>query len=272
MKTSLTFAGLLALSITPSHAALVYAMHFENQDTGSLDVDDTVNTSSASGHTGSATVVGDGSSIDSVGVVNTAFCGPVDMGQVLNVADDSYLNSGVDLGPSGGAASLGIDSQSPYTMAAWVNQPVPTGDGFWFGTLAGNALHLGTRGTGYHSGHWNDDVSGLGTAVNNAWTYVVFTNDAAGTQEVFVDGVSVGSGAGNNGNFRNFDNFFTIGGTRDDGNSDFVGQIAGLRIYDEVLSANQQKSIAGLVAIPEPSRPMLIASAFVGLMLRRRRR
>lgn len=244
-------------------AALVYDLNFEGDTLGALAAGDTLG--------GGGAIVGAGSSIADAGFVST-FCGTIEMGQVLDVADDSWFNTMVDFDSMLG--STGSSTTTPYTMAAWLNFPsVGGGDRMVFGSGPGGGqrLHLGTRNDNYHSGHWGDDLQNLGTPSSTigTWSYVVWTNDGSGTQEIFVDGVSQGSGAGGT-PARTFGDL-VIGGTRNDTGRDYIGQIGGIQVHSGVLSPAQQKSIALSVAVPEPSRAILLVIALAGLALRRRR-
>ena len=239
------------------NAAMVYQAGFGSDPVGALNSGDL-----ASG----ATVVGTGSSIVNVGTVPT-FCGPVNMGQAIDLEDNSWLDTNVHL-----ENDLGIDANTDYTMVAWINFPSLGGDRFVFGAESGNVLHLGTRGTNYHSGHWGDDI-GVGNAMSSIgnWQYVVWTNDGStGIQEIFVDGTSVISGGGPAAPNQNFPDLL-IGGTRSDPGRDFIGQIAGVAVYDEVLSPADQK-IQAILIVPEPSRAILVMLALGSLLVMRRRR
>ena len=256
--------------LSQATAATVYSNNFEAETIGALGVGDTLG--------GGGAIVGTGSSVTNVGIVTTAYCGPLEMGNVFEVADDSWFDSGIDFDTMLGSA--GSSTETDYTMAAWLNFPSvgtagnATQDRFVIGTQGGTnsqELHLGTRQGNYHSGHWSDDVGGAGATANiGNWHYVVWTNDG-GTQEIFVDGVSVASGATGTPN-RNFGDLI-IGGARGETTRDFVGQVGGFAVFDTVLSVDQQKSVALSVAIPEPSRAILLGLGLgLSLLCVRRRR
>jgi len=266
---AIILTSVLATGATP--AATVYSNDFEGDTLGTLAVGDTLG--------GAGGVVGTGSAVTDVGFVSTAF-GTIEMGSVFDVADDSWFNSGFDFDSL--LPNAGDSSGAEYTMAAWLNypsvganNPASARDRFVFGTRNGTAnqeLHLGIRRDDYHSGHWNDDIGTGGTLASNNignWHFVVWTNDSAGTQEIFVDGVSVVSGAtGTSG--KNFGDL-VIGGTQNSTDRDYIGQIGGFAVFDTVLTTAQQQSVALSVAVPEPSRAILLGLGLSLLCVRRRR-
>ena len=262
-----------ALSLVPvatSQAALIFSDTFESDALGAL--------APAAVTAGGGTVTGAmGSSIVTSGSVTTSL-GTFDLGQSYNTVNDSWLNFGA--GTGGSLAG----STSDYTVAAWIQYADSTPDGFVVGTAGsptatnGAQLHLGHRADGFHSGHWGDDLNSVdatntladANTTDNQWQYVVWTNDGAtGTQDIYVDGVHVASGATGGGS--TWGSNLLIGNARNDNGRDFIGQIAGVAIYDEVLTVAEHTAIAASVAIPEPSHTALLGLGLLSCALRRRR-
>ncbi len=154
--------------------------------------------------------------------------------------------------------SFGVGGDQDYTAMAWANFANQNGDNMIFGGDPGNVLHLGARGTQYHSGHWADDVAG-GTTVPNEWHHVAYTNAAAtGTQTIFVDGVQVAQGAaGNNADPVNVN--LLIGSSLNGGS--YVGQLDEIRVYDQLFDGATIATLA-VDTLPVIQLPAISGATF----------
>ena len=203
--------------------------------------------------------------------------GPQILGRTLTFAPAADGNQNLEaphIDTAFTLSALNITPGTAYTAMAWVNFGSTTGDNMIFGQgFGGNSLHHGSRNGNYHSGHWGDDVGPdqgvFVTTGTGAWHHVAFTNDSSGTQEIFVDGLSVASGAtGAGGTMDTFQNLLI--GTSNNGGS-FSGQLDEIKIFNEVRTAAQIQQDARV--IPEPNSIALLALSGFGMtaLLRRRR-
>jgi hypothetical protein len=160
------------------------------------------------------------------------------------------------------AIQLSITPSTAYTIMAWVNFASTVGDNMIFGqngaiaNPANQVLHNGSRNGYYHSGHWGDDIGpdqGINIATGTGiWHHVAYTNDTAGTQSIFVDGVQVANGAtGTGGGMDNSLNILI--GTSNNGGS-FSGMVDEIKMYNEVLTAAAD---TGQHQMSFPSQPAL---------------
>ena len=153
----------------------------------------------------------------------------------------TYINT------NNNADQLGVNGPNDYTMSAWMNLANSSGDHMVFGQPEGNALHNGTRGGGYHIGHWGNDITVGSVDVGN-WRHVVWRY-AGGVEEVFVDGSSVGAAA--RGPLNNGGPVF-VGQTRNEGGRDYEGLLDDVRLY---CTALPNEAIASLANNEEPAGP-----------------
>jgi hypothetical protein len=175
-------------------------------------------------------------------------------------------------------AALGITPSTPYTAMAWLNFASTAGDNMIFGqngavANGGQVLHNGSRNGNYHSGHWGDDAGpdqGLNFPTGTgAWHHVAYTNDAAGLQQIYVDGVpQITGGAGTAGAMDLALNLLI--GTSNNGGS-FSGGVDEIKIYDQLLTQAQIQQ-AAVIPVPEPSSIALIAMSGLAAGFFRRRR
>lgn len=205
----------------------------------------------------------------------------------LNANNTDFINSNFLSG------SLGVAPGTAYTAMAWVQFRSISGDNIIFGTLGPNdnpTLHLGSRSidldgggagqaraTGYHSGHWADDFNTVESQDPDVatdpgvWHHVAFTNNAAGFQEVFVDGVSRGGGA-NGTNNGSFPSASLILGTASPGDSSFDGLVDEVKIFDTTLTASEIVDASQVAPVPEPSTFLALTGGAAMLLGLRRRR
>jgi hypothetical protein len=199
--------------------------------------------------------------------------------QLTPLADGNQNLEAPNIDTAFTAIQLSITPSSAYTAMAWVNFASQSGDNMIFGQNGGVAnggrvLHHGSRNGNYHSGHWNDDLGpdqGVSIATGaGIWHHVAYTNEASGTQSIFVDGVQVATG-GSNGTAGEMDTLQNILiGTSNNGGS-FSGMLDEIKIYNETLTASQIQAASSV--IPEPASFAMIAlgAGAVGLLGRRRR-
>src|SRR5690606_12019662 len=92
----------------------------------------------------------------------------------------------VDTGIS--ADALGLHGSVDYTVMAWINLASTGGDNMVFGQTgpAEGWFHHGVRETGYHFGHYGNDVT-AGTVEIGAWHHVAYRYQA-GVASIIVDG------------------------------------------------------------------------------------
>jgi hypothetical protein len=174
-------------------------------------------------------------------------------------------------------SGIGITPSTAYTAMAWLNFASTAGDNMIFGQdgatalPGGESLHHGSRNGNYHSGHWADDVGpdqgqNVGTGTN-VWHHVAWTNDSAGLQKIYVDGVErLSGGAGTAGGMDITKNLLI--GTSNNGGS-FSGGVDEIKIYNQLLTPAQIQ--AASLVIPEPGSLGLLLVSGCALALRRRR-
>ncbi len=155
----------------------------------------------------------------------------------LNSTDAPHVDSGLLM------SNLGVTATTDYTAMAWVNFGSQTGDNMVFGSSAGTFLHLGSRGVNYHSGHYGDDLT-VGTTVIGQWHHVAYVNQGQ-TQTIYVDGVSIGTGATGAGSMD--PSFPVLIGTSGNAGS-FVGSVDEVKIFNSALTQPeiQSEQTAGL--------------------------
>ena len=260
-----------------SQAAMVLYYNFDN-DTGASG---SATSNSAGGAIGNGTYTA-GTSGGTTAIVssqagvygmNTGTLG----GNALSLTPNANGNFGTQaphINTGSAASSFGFGSNTNYTAMAWVRFSNQIGDNMIFGQDPGNnnvaSLHLGSRDATYHSGHWADDFQ-AGTTDTANWHHVAYTNTAAGTQEIFVDGVSIGSGPGNTGNPTGGN--FVVANNLLIGTSGSAGSFSGLidevKVFDTVLTSGD--IVMESVIVPETSAAALGLLGLAGLLLRRRR-
>ena len=149
------------------------------------------------------------------------------------------------------------------TLATWIKTIQVGGTDLWNSPAitgvevagSGNDIRWGYLDSTGHIGIGAGDVGFVSsTAINNGqWHHVAFTRDAtAGTVQIYVDGVLQVTGASTAGLINSV--FNIIGAQTDltnaggaDGHTYFNGQLDELRIYNQVLGANE---IAGMALVP----------------------
>lgn len=179
----------------------------------------------------------------------------------------------INTGAAASAWGFSKPMNSDYTAMAWVKFNNQNGDNMVFGQGTGNRVHLGSRGDEYWSGHWGDDINSggafgpeLNTDIAN-WHHVAWTNANDGTQEIFVDGVSVASGGSPSlGQFIPGNDLLI--GTSGNGGS-FNGLLDEVKIFDTLLTPAE--IVAASSVVPEPSGCVLVGLiGAAGLLLRHR--
>ena len=142
-----------------------------------------------------------------------------------------YIDTG--LNPTGWRMANGDRMNRNYTAMAWVKFNNLTGDNMVFGQFPDGSLHLGTRGGGFHSGHWGDDITASTKSAVATWQHVAFVNEFQ-SQSIYVNG-SLIAGPGSNGDSTGVSTNLLIGTWR---NEAFEGSIDDIKIFgDEALSA-----------------------------------
>ena len=158
-------------------------------------------------------------------------------------ANDAYIQTGFT------GTVLGLGPDSVYTAMAWVNWDGASGnvDHMVFGQEdgPGNAamLHHGIRAdseSNAHYGGWGNDLGDAGVVPVGEWTHLAFQFDGA-DKVVFVNGVETARGGGSPMSGHAFP--VIIGGhgrdAADPAGQSFNGAIDEVKIYDEVLTAQQ---------------------------------
>ncbi len=177
-------------------------------------------------------------------------------GVANQAASESAVHVASDLSPVLGSTS---------TLDVWVNTTQAGSNTHWQAPAitgveqsgAGNDINWGTIDASGHIGIYVGDSGGVYStaALNNGiWHNIAMTRDATtGQVQLYVDGVLNGSGTFDTGNKTS--QFFLIGalsdvqsnGTTRTGDNYFNGKLDEVRIYNQVLGANE---IAGLALIP----------------------
>ncbi len=158
-------------------------------------------------------------------------------------ANDAYIQTGFT------GTVLGLGPDSVYTAMAWVNWDGASGnvDHMVFGQEdgPGNAamLHHGIRAdseSNVHYGGWGNDLGDAGVVPVGEWTHLAFQFDGA-DKVVYLNGVETARGAGSTMSGHAFP--VIIGGhgrdAADPAGQSFNGAIDEVKIYDEVLTAQQ---------------------------------
>jgi hypothetical protein len=162
----------------------------------------------------------------------------------------STIGTGIDVGGTTGDPNINIAS-GPFTVMAWVNRDLLSGDNMVFGTGFGGpndnpntdgtgALHLGFRDTAIHYGFWNHDNSATGP-LPSEWHHVAWRHDGVTTEDILLDGelISTDSGGLQYGN-----DFELLVGRQVFNQGAFVGSLSDVRIYNVMLTDAQVAAIA----------------------------
>lgn len=268
------FAGLSVGAMDSATAAQLIYYNFDTLPLGQLAANIPVPNSGTLGGNGTltngsgggfASVVGSGAGIGSGNAVRFA-----------PAADGDANGAAPHIGTMNTLASLGLTSGTAYTVMAWAQFDSAAGDNMIFGQdgavalPGGESLHLGTRNGNLQSGHWGDDVGpdqGINIAPGTGnWHHVTYTNDLAGTQEMWLDGAMVASGGlGIAGAFDSSKDLWL--GTSNNGGS-LNGIIDEVKVFNTQLNASE---IRAAMVIPETGAASLMALALAGVMVRRRR-
>jgi Concanavalin A-like lectin/glucanases superfamily len=194
--------------------------------------------------------------------------------QITPTADANEVGGAPHILSTTSLSGVGITTSSAYTVMAWVNFSSSAGDNMIFGMVDGgvDALHHGSRAGNLHSGHWGDDLGpdqGINISTDNGvWHHIAYTNNSAGTQSIYRDGVLVASGATGTGGSMNTATTLAIGTSRNAGS--FSGFLDEVRVYDTELTPAE--ITAALTVAPEPGTTALTGLLTVAALLGRRRR
>jgi hypothetical protein len=242
---------------TPASTGPIDVYHFD-EGSGTTTGDSAgTNTGTLVGTTKPAWVAG------KIGVKALSFNGN---GTFRSMSNQSAVQVASDLAPLLGGTA---------TLAAWIKTTQTGGTDLWNSPAitgveqasGGNDIRWGYLDAAGHIGMGAGDAGVVSnTAINDGqWHHVVFTRDATtGTVQIYIDGVLQVTGTTDTG--LKTAPFNYIGAQTDltsalaaDGHTFFNGQLDELRIYNQVLSANE---IAGLARIPgAPTLQSATASA-----------
>jgi hypothetical protein len=197
--------------------------------------------------------------------------------------DPTWVTTGLPSVPSGTTAALDFDGDGDTVSIADAAQwsVLESGDtatiAFWFYARSAGDTHGFTKDAEYglrfrvEEGDLKmrfdlfGDNSGTGDAISlNEWHHaaVTFTAGTGGT--LYLDG-EVYKTYSSTETSNNTSNELHIG-SRDGGEGFFDGLIDDVRLYDEVLDADDVKAL-----VPEPATMAILALGGIGVLLRRRR-
>ncbi len=147
-----------------------------------------------------------------------------------------------------------LDDTNSITIAAWAN--VPTGAVGWFEGLLGRGdnsfrFTVDTNGLPHFADGGNSDIVGPNAVNDGKWHYWVGTyNSVNSNATLYIDSVSAGTASWNPVS-GDPDKVFLIGGAPDYAGRNFVGDVAQVAIFTNVLTASNIQSIYNLTA-PSP--------------------
>ena len=264
-----TIAAALLCSTTSSHAAIIGLWDFE-EGTGTTTADQ-----SGGGHTGT---LGTGATW------STAEFAPVPSGSTASIAFDGTDFAHVIIN---GYKADEIGGTNSRTLAAWIKSapgvtPATSNMGiFGYGeNMAGDKWNFRTQQqNGPIDGNIRVEVNGgyiIGSTVviDNTWHHVAMTWEDDGTPNVtdvllYVDGVlETISSSLEEEIHTDTVNGIDLAISDDHSQREWNGWLDDVRIYDEVLGANE---IAALAGVPEPSTGLLGLLGLGALFLKRRR-
>lgn len=280
MKHIITIGTLLAAGTALANAdgiSLSADFNFgrELKNSGSVSV-----TGTCSGSAGSASYVESvaaGTHFGNYKVENS-------LGMALSLDGTVYVKL-ADAAWSNGSSELQIgNAGTSFTFMSFVKLSSTTGEKGLFGTGDVNGSGIGF---GFKDGkldllakgksHHNPSTSSA-TFIADTWYHIAISYDSSsGTATYYVNGEQDGTKTG-----LNTTEFSSAGGagaaigswSKDSGQALFSGAIDKLQIANQVLTAEQIRSTAGLVSVPEPSAFGLLAGvgvlAFVASRRRRR--
>ena len=148
-----------------------------------------------------------------------------------------------------------------YTAMAWARIDSNEGDNFIFGNSDinnTNALHLGSRGASYHSGHWSDDLT-ESPLETGAWHHVTFTNNTDGAQAIYVDGVLASTPqtdtSSSRGGRPTAAYELLIGTSSFGGTGSFIGGLDQVRVFNGLLTPEEilAEVTSGLIPLSSPT-------------------
>jgi len=269
--------GLALVPFQTSQASLLLYYSFDNEVLGAVTNGETISNFGTLGTPGTFSL-GSGAGNAANFITSGIPAGFGNSGRAIQFiqGSDGYARTeAANIATSFLPTALSLTPSTAYTAMAWVNFANATGDNMVFGQngVDGNTptLHLGSRGGSLHSGHWGDDLGpDQGFAVNSlpgTWHHVAYTNDTAGTQQIYFDGnLVVGPGATGTGGSMDLSQLVLIGSSNNGGS--FNGMVDEVKVFNTVLTPAEIQSARTVV--PEPASIALLAIGG-GLFARRRR-
>ncbi len=258
----------------PASAAQLIYYNFDSLPLGQIGANISVPNSGTLGGNGTLTN-GSGGGFASV-VASGAGAGSGRAVRFAPAADGDQNGVAPHIGTLSTLSSLSITAGTAYTVMAWAQFDSAVGDNMIFGQdgaaalPGGQSLHHGTRNGIVQHGHWGDDVGpdqGITVAPGTgSWHHLAYTNDIAGLQEIWLDGVMVASGGAGTGGAFDANQDLWIGTSNNGGSLN--GIVDEIKVFDTLLSGAE---IRAAMVIPETGASALLALSFAGLLLRRRR-